>query len=83
MSNTAASDSLPLAGQVALITGGGSGIGLACARALAADGASVVLAARNAERLDSSADDLRAEFADVAVATVACDVTDEASVEAR
>ncbi|HUS41583.1 MAG TPA: glucose 1-dehydrogenase [Ilumatobacteraceae bacterium] len=79
MSNTA---DAPLAGQTALITGGGSGIGLACARALAGDGASVVLAARNAERLEASANELRAEFADVAVATVACDVTDEASVEA-
>ncbi len=72
----------PLTGQLALVTGGGSGIGLACARALAIDGAAVVLAARNAERLASSAADLRAEFPDVDVATVACDVTDEASVEA-
>ncbi len=51
-------------------------------RALAADGAGVVLAARNVARLAWSADDLRSEFPDVAVATVACDVTDEASVEA-
>jgi len=79
MSNTA---DAPLAGQVALVTGGGSGIGFACARALAGDGASVVLAARNAERLTSSADELRAEFANTEVATVACDVTDEESVEA-
>jgi len=82
MSNDLPSAAKPLAGQTALITGGGSGIGLACARALAADGASVVLAARNAERLATSAEDLRAVFADVDVATVACDVTDEASVEA-
>jgi NAD(P)-dependent dehydrogenase (short-subunit alcohol dehydrogenase family) len=80
MSNT--ESPAPLAGQVALITGGGSGIGLACARALAADGAAVVLAARNAERLAASADDLRAEFPDVDISTAGCDVTDEASVEA-
>ena len=71
-----------LAGQVALITGGGSGIGLACARALVTDGAAVALVARNADRLASSADDLRAEFPGAVVSTVACDVTDEASVEA-
>ena len=82
MPNAATTDAPPLAGQVALITGGGSGIGLACARALANDGSSVVLAARNVERLAASADGLRAEFPDVEVATVACDVTDEASVEA-
>jgi len=71
-----------LEGQVALITGGGSGIGLACARALVADGAAVVLAARNGDRLASSADELRAAFDGATVATVSCDVTDEVSVEA-
>ena len=72
----------PLADHTALITGGGSGIGLACAKSLVADGAAVVLAARNAERLAASADDLRAEFPGARVAAVACDVTDETSVEA-
>lgn len=72
----------PLAGHTALITGGGSGIGLACARRLVADGAGVVLAARDRGRLAASADDLRAEFPSAVVATVACDVTDEATVEA-
>ena len=72
----------PLAGQMAMITGGGSGIGLACARALLADGADVTLVARNADRLEASATSLRNEFPDVTVITASCDVTDEASVEA-
>lgn len=71
-----------LDGQVALITGGGSGIGLACARSLVADGAAVVLAARNADRLARAADELRADFSGATIDTVSCDVTDEASVVA-
>ena len=44
-----------LAGQSALITGGGSGIGLVGATHLARDGATVVLAGRNAEKLSAAA----------------------------
>ena len=72
----------PLADHLAFITGGGSGIGLACARALLAGGSDVVLAARNADRLAAAADDLRRDHPGATVTTVACDVTDEASVEA-
>ncbi|MFT4659539.1 MAG: NAD(P)-dependent dehydrogenase (short-subunit alcohol dehydrogenase family) [Candidatus Aldehydirespiratoraceae bacterium] len=68
--------------QVALVTGGGSGIGLGCARALVADGATVVLAARNTDRLEAAAASLRGHNSSAEVVTVACDVTDEASVEA-
>lgn len=48
-----------LDGQVALVTGGGSGIGFGIAEQLAALGAHVVLASRNLERLDEAAARLR------------------------
>ena len=82
MTNDPSAPTAVLTGHLALVTGGGSGIGLACARALLADGADVMLAARNVERLEASADALRIDFPDATVATVGCDVTDETSVEA-
>jgi 3-oxoacyl-[acyl-carrier protein] reductase len=47
-------DGKPLAGRAAVVTGGTRGIGLAIARALAEDGASVVVSGRDAARLESA-----------------------------
>jgi NAD(P)-dependent dehydrogenase (short-subunit alcohol dehydrogenase family) len=82
-SSSSAPSSLPLAGQSALITGGATGIGLACARRLVADGASVTLAGRREDRLRQSVDELSSIAAGGAeVGWAVCDVTDEAAVQA-
>ena len=47
-----------LAGHVAFVTGASQGIGRSCAIALAQDGASVALAARNEEKLGGVADEI-------------------------
>lgn len=65
-----------LDGQVGVITGGSSGIGLACARRFVAEGAVAVLADRNPETLAAAAAELGAS-----VVTELVDVTVEADVE--
>ncbi|MFL5683876.1 MAG: SDR family NAD(P)-dependent oxidoreductase [Chloroflexota bacterium] len=67
-----------LDGKVALITGGAGAIGLATARRCAEEGARVVIADRDAARLDRAATDLR--DAGLHVVGLAVDVTSEASV---
>ena len=46
-------------GKVAVITGGGTGIGLALAKALAAEGMDIVLASRNTANLEAAAATVR------------------------
>ena len=67
-------------GQVALITGGGSGIGLGIAELFASLGGHAVLASRNLERLSQAAEKIRA--AGGRVSTVAVDVRDAERVRA-
>jgi 2-deoxy-D-gluconate 3-dehydrogenase len=68
-----------LTGRVAIVTGGNGGIGLGMARGLADAGATVVLAARNADKLSAAAAEI--EAAGGRTRTIAVDVTDESSVE--
>jgi len=69
---------IDLSGKQALVTGSSQGIGLAIATGLARAGASVVLTARDAGKLQAAADQLRAEVDGADVRTVAADVvTDE------
>jgi 3-oxoacyl-[acyl-carrier protein] reductase len=69
-----------LEGRVALVTGASQGIGRACALHLARNGASVAVAARNAQKLD----ELVAEIASTGAkaAAFAMDVVDEEQVKA-
>ncbi|MFV0315853.1 MAG: SDR family NAD(P)-dependent oxidoreductase, partial [Microthrixaceae bacterium] len=72
-----------LSGSVALVTGGGSGIGLAAAKALAADGASVLIVGRTQDKLDAGLAELEPlVHPQAAVAALSTDVTDEDQVAA-
>lgn len=72
--------SMRLDGKRALVTGASSGIGLACATALAQAGATVTLVARSEAPLSALADALRETGA--TVDTVACDITDISAIGA-
>ena len=67
------------AGRVAVVTGGSSGIGLATARLLAREGASVMICGRDEARLARALDELAGDGA--TVAGVPCDVSCEEDVD--
>lgn len=70
--------------RTALITGASRGIGLACAHTLAAAGHTVILAARNLEKLEEAAGEIRAAggTAHVAVLDLASPESIQASIKA-
>jgi 3-oxoacyl-[acyl-carrier protein] reductase len=72
---------LGLQDKVALVTGSSRGLGLASAKALAAEGARIMLTARGAEQLARAADEVVALSSADAVRTTAADLATAAGVE--
>lgn len=71
----------PPAQRSAVVGGATSGLGLACARALLADGLDVLVWARDCDRVAATADRLRAEHPARRVSAIAVDATDPAAAE--
>ena len=72
---------LGLKGKRALVTGSTAGIGLATARALAAEGASVTVNGRTQARVDSAVESLRRELPSAEVTGIAADLSSGAGCE--
>jgi NAD(P)-dependent dehydrogenase (short-subunit alcohol dehydrogenase family) len=73
-------EGIDLSGKTCVITGASSGLGRESARALAAAGARVILAARNADALGEAQQWIHAEVPDAQTATAPLDLTSLASV---
>jgi NAD(P)-dependent dehydrogenase (short-subunit alcohol dehydrogenase family) len=71
-----------LNGMNILVTGGGTGIGKACARRLVQDGASVTICGRTAATLEAAADDIAAAGLPGQIQWLAGDITSESDVAA-
>lgn len=67
---------LGIAGRTAIVCASSSGLGKACAGALATEGVHVVLNGRTAAALEAAAEEIRADAPDVSVKTVQGSVTD-------
>ena len=73
---------LGLKGRVAIVTGGTSGIGLACVGVLLEEGADVAFCGRDAGRLAKVAEPLTARFGEGRLLALTCDVTKSGEVTA-
>lgn len=70
-----------LSGQVAVVTGCSTGLGVQMAKALANQGAAIVAVARRQNMIDAVAAEIAAEYG-VETLAVKCDITDTAAVDA-
>lgn len=70
---------MALSGQVALVTGGSLGIGLAIAHALADEGCNLIICGRDQERLERAQKELTAKGQEIIA--LPCDVRDPAHVQ--
>jgi 3-oxoacyl-[acyl-carrier protein] reductase len=73
---------MQLANQIAIVTGASRGLGRAIARTLAEQGATVIAAARNVEKLASLADEAKTAELAGTIVPKALDVTDRAAADA-
>ena len=69
-----------LTGKTAVVTGANGGLGLETARALAAKGAHVVMAARDQDKAAGAADDIRAGVPEASLELVELDLSSQSSV---
>jgi len=69
---------LGLQGKRAIVCASSKGLGFACAKALAREGASLVINGRHADTLDRAAEAIRAEVRGAVIRTIAGDVTSAA-----
>jgi len=73
-------DLFRLDGKVALVTGGGRGIGKFIASGLAEAGADLVISSRKMKNLEATAGELEKEFG-VTVLPIACDIAKEEAID--
>ena len=72
---------LSTAGKTVLITGGGTGIGYACAKAFAQSGAkNIIITSRTAKTLSSAKDQLSTQYPNTQFHALSTDISDPASV---